>query len=394
MDPVSSLPAIAALTVAVATAFVLAKKFGEPPAQGRFASIDGLRGFLAFFVFLHHSCVWYFYLRSGKWEVPPSSLYTHFGQSSVALFFMITGFLFFFKLIEGRTEKIDWERLYISRFLRLVPLYFCVVSFMFLLVFILSNGSINEPISKLLIGMLRWLGFTAFGSPDLNGIERTFIFVAGVTWSLPYEWLFYFSLPLLALTVGVKPPPAYIGLGVLCVGFAASHPSIHYLSFLGGIAAAFLARLDSIRRFAVTNISSLFAISCLIVTIAAFPSGFGVMPLSLLTVFFVLVASGNSLFGLLLSSASRTLGEFAYGIYLIHGIILFITFNFVLGLPQARALSAVQHWAVVVGVTPALISVCFLTYTFVERPAMQKTTGLTTWLRSFLLGLIEVQAPR
>jgi peptidoglycan/LPS O-acetylase OafA/YrhL len=100
------------------------------------------------------------------------------------------------------------------------------------------------------------------------------------------------------------------------------------------------------------------------------------------------------LFGLLLSSASRTLGEFAYGIYLIHGIILFITFNFVLGLPHARALSAMQHWAVVVGVTPALISVCFLTYTFVERPAMQKTTGLTTWLRSFLLGLIEVQAPR
>lgn len=111
MDPVSVLPAIAAFAVAVVTAFILAKRFGEPRPQGRFATIDGLRGFLAFFVFLHHSCIWYFYLRSGKWEVPPSNLYTHFGESSVALFFMITGFLFLSKLIEDRSKKIDWERL-------------------------------------------------------------------------------------------------------------------------------------------------------------------------------------------------------------------------------------------------------------------------------------------
>ena len=394
MDPVSPLPAIAALIVAVATSFILAKRFGEPPALGRFASIDGLRGFLAFFVFLHHSCIWYFYLRSGKWEVPPSALYTHFGQSSVTLFFMITGFLFFSRLIDGRTKNIDWGRLYISRFLRLVPLYFFVISLLFLLVFIISNGALNEPIPKLLVGMLRWLEFTVFGEPNLNGVEHTSIIVAGVTWSLPYEWLFYFSLPLLALTVGVKPPLAYIGLGVLSAAFVVRHPSIDYLSFLGGIAAAFLVRLDFFRRFAVGNISSFIAISCLIVTVAAFPSGYGIVPLFLLAVFFVLIACGNSLFGFLVSPASRTLGEFAYSIYLIHGIILFITFNFVLGLPQSRALSAIQHWAIIVGVTPVLISVCFLTYTFIEHPAMQKTTGLTTWLRSFFLGRIKVRAPR
>ncbi len=394
MDPVSSLPAIAALTVAVATSFIFAKKFGEPPALGRFASIDGLRGFLAFFVFLHHSCIWYFYLRTGKWEVPPSNLYTHFGQSSVALFFMITGFLFFSKLIDGRTKKIDWGRLFVSRFLRLVPLYFFVIFLLFLLVLILSNGSLNESIPKLLMGMLRWLGFTLLGSPNLNGVERTWIIVAGVTWSLPYEWIFYFSLPLLALTVGVLPPLTYIGLSVVSVAFVASNPSILYLTFIGGIAAAFLVRLDFVRRFAVGKISSFIALACLAVTVVVFPSGYGFVPLFLLTVFFVLIASGNSLFGLLLSPASRTLGEFAYGIYLMHGIILFITFNFVLGLPQSRALSAIQHWAVVVGVTPVLISVCFLTYTFIEHPAMQKTTGMTTWLRSFFLGRFKVQAPR
>lgn len=394
MDSVSSLPAIAALTVALATSFILAKKFGGPPVIGRFASIDGLRGFLAFFVFLHHSCIWYFYLRTGKWEVPPSNLYTHFGQSSVALFFMITGFLFFSKLIDGRTYKIDWGRLFVSRFLRLVPLYFFVIFLLFLLVLILSNGSLNESIPKLLMGMLKWLGFTLLGGPNLNGVERTWIIVAGVTWSLPYEWIFYFSLPLLALTVGVLPPLTYIGLGFVSIAFVASHPSIHYLSFIGGIAAAFLVRLDFVRRFAVDKISSFIALACLAVTVIVFPSGYEFIPLSLLTVFFVLIASGNTLFGFLLSPASRTLGDFAYGIYLMHGIILFITFNFVLGLPQSRALSAIQHWVVVVGVTPVLISVCFLTYTFIEHPAMQKTTGMTNWLRSFSLGRFKVQAPR
>lgn len=394
MDPVSLLPAIAVLTVATATSFFWAKRFGESPKQGRFASIDGLRGFLALFVFLHHSCIWYFYLRSGKWEIPPSNFYTHLGQSSVSLFFMITGFLFFFKMIDGRTTKIDWMRLYISRFLRLIPLYFCVISLMFLLVFILSNGTINEPISKLLPDMLSWLGFTIFGYPNLNGIERTPLIIAGVTWSLPYEWFFYFSLPLLALTIGVKPPFACIVFGVISLGFASGYPWIHYLSFLGGITAAFAVRSDFIRRFAVGHISSVIAISCLIATVVFFPRAYGIMPVFLLTVFFILIASGNSLFGFLLIRTSRLLGEFSYGIYLIHGVLLFMTFNFVIGLPQARELSALQHWAVVIGVTPMLITLCFLTFTIIEQPAMQKTNWLTAKFRSFFSKRIKLRVPR
>jgi peptidoglycan/LPS O-acetylase OafA/YrhL len=86
MSPVSSLPAIVALLVVVATTYLLSVKFAPPPKQGRFATLDGLRGYLAIFVFLHHSSIWYYYLRTNQWKLPPSSLYTHFGQSSVALF--------------------------------------------------------------------------------------------------------------------------------------------------------------------------------------------------------------------------------------------------------------------------------------------------------------------
>jgi peptidoglycan/LPS O-acetylase OafA/YrhL len=64
----------------------------------RYASLDGLRGYCAFFVFLHHASIWYSYLHTNSWAAPPSHFYNHLGQSGVAIFFMITGFLFFFEI--------------------------------------------------------------------------------------------------------------------------------------------------------------------------------------------------------------------------------------------------------------------------------------------------------
>ena len=384
MNPVSPLPAIVALLVALATSFLLVKKYGAPPDQGRYSSIDGLRGYLAFFVFLSHASIWYFYLRTGQWKIPPSNLYTHFGQSGVALFFMITGLLFFSKLIDGRTKSIDWGKLFVSRFLRLVPLYLFVMLLLFLVVAYLSNGTLNEPISKVIEEVIRWLGFTILGAVNINGIDNTFIIVAGVTWSLPYEWYFYLSLPVLALTVGVRPPVPYIALGAISVIVLTMRnlQIEHIMSFLGGITAAFLVRSELFRRFAVRRFSSCIALSCVITTVFAFPTMNGPIPLLLLSVAFAIIASGNSLFGVLVSPVSRFLGEFAYSIYLLHGITLFIVFTLIVGLPESRVLSPISHWLIVVGITPFLIVLSFLSFRFIEHPAMQNTTVVTAWLRS------------
>ena len=126
MDPTSLLPAIGAILLALATAALLPHIIQLPIASPpRYSTIDGLRGYLAFAVFLSHSSIWYFYLHFGRWDVPQSNFYTHLGQSSVTLFFMITGFLFWSKLLDGRVQPIDWSRLYLSRLFRLVPLYLC-----------------------------------------------------------------------------------------------------------------------------------------------------------------------------------------------------------------------------------------------------------------------------
>jgi peptidoglycan/LPS O-acetylase OafA/YrhL len=126
-----------------------------------------------------------------------------------------------------------------------------------------------------------------------------------------------------------------------------------------------------------------------LVFLLTYSSAYGVVPLLLLTVFFVLVAAGNSLFGSLLSPASRTLGELAYGIYLLHGLTLFVLFNFVLGMSASRELTAVQHWALICAATPLLILACMLAFRWIERPFMQQTASLTAWVRKTVHLLIR-----
>jgi len=360
------------------------KRFGAPPAEGRYASIDGLRGYLALSVFLSHGCIWYFYLRTGRWEVPPSNLYTHLGQGSVEVFFMITGFLFFSKLIDARTRGIDWLRLFVSRFLRLAPLYLLAMLLLFLLVAWISGGRLNEPGLKLLGGLARWLGFTVGGAPDLNGIAQTYTIVAGVMWSLPYEWFFYFSLPVLALAARVTPPLPWLAFGIAGVaGLVLWQPEIlPLLAFLGGIAAAVLIRWEAFRRFAAGRIASFLALGCVAIAVAAYASAFSGTPLLLLSAAFVLIACGNTLFGALVSPVSRTLGEIAYGVYLLHGMALFVAFFFILGVREAQEFSPELHWLAVLGVTPVLVLACFAAFRLIESPAMRSTAAVTARLRA------------
>ncbi len=392
MDPVSPIPAVVCLALAIATANVLVKRFGRPLIHDRYSSIDGLRGYLAFFVFLHHSSIWYFYLHTDQWKVPPSNIYTHFGQSSVALFFMITGFLFFSKLIDGRNKAIDWGRLFVSRILRLVPLYIFAMTIMFFMVMVMSESVLKEPIIQFIKGCIRWLGFTVFGAPDLNGVQRTSILIAGVTWSLPYEWLFYFSLPALAWLVGIRPPRTYLALSLLITIwlFRNLRPDIHHLSsFGGGIAAAFLVRSTLVKEFAASKSATLIIVGLIALMTCIFNTTYSLIPIFLLSIVFVLIACGNTLFGILVHPVSHTIGEMAYSIYLLHGLMLFTVFHLLIGPDRVVTYSPSAYWAIVALTTPFLIFGSFSTYYFIERPAMERTTSTIRWMRSLFAAIFK-----
>jgi peptidoglycan/LPS O-acetylase OafA/YrhL len=153
------------------------------------------------------------------------------------------------------------------------------------------------------------------------------------------------------------------------------------MSFSGGIAASFLVRREYFRKFAMQKISSAISLGCIAIAIAAYPSAYEIVPLCLLSMAFALVACGNDMFGVLAMPVSRFLGEMSYSIYLLHGIILYVTFNFIVGVPESRALSAMEHWLLVAGITPVLIVVCFVAFRFIESPAMRSITKFTAGLR-------------
>jgi peptidoglycan/LPS O-acetylase OafA/YrhL len=384
MTPTSPIPAILAIILALFTCFLLMKKFGPPDEPGRFLAIDGLRGHLAFGVFIHHSIIWFFYLKTGQWVSPPSNLYAHFGQTSVAFFFMITGFLFFSKILDGKTKKIDWLRLYVSRFLRLMPLYCIAMSALFLIVLILSGANVNEQVSTLLRKIIQWMSFTILGNPDINGVERTSIIMSGVTWSLPYEWFFYLILPAFALLNRVRVGWGYLVISAVAVIliFIKGTVPYHWLSFAGGMSAAYFVRFEYMCKIFRKRIFSVVVILLISTTVIFYPSTHGLMQISMLSAAFIVIAGGNGVFGLLTNNISRILGEMAYGIYLLHGILLFILFKFVIGFEQSKNLTPTLHWAAIIGMTPIVIGVAFFCYKTVERPALSKTNGLTFWLRN------------
>jgi peptidoglycan/LPS O-acetylase OafA/YrhL len=69
-----------------------------------------------------------------------------------------------------------------------------------------------------------------------------------------------------------------------------------------------------------------------------------------------------------------------YSLYLLHGFVLFVAFRWILG-ASAADLSVVGHWVVALACTPALVAVCYMTFNFIEWPAMSSADRLTSAFR-------------
>ena len=347
------------------------------PRPARLQTIDGLRGFLALSVVLFHGAVYHRYLRDGIWGGPPSSGYTLLGTGGVAVFFMITGYLFWCRVIDegGRPE---WARLYVGRVFRIAPLYLVSIFAMLVLVMIQSGWQLRVPAVTFLQGLAPWLALGVLGPTDLNGHPVTLILNAGVAWSLRYEWLFYLALPVLALAAGRASFRLGIALAAMAAGFlwslrggpylfAPGDPSFATL-FLVGIACAaadrsgWTARIDD--RLASVAIVALVAILFLTCSI-----GYSPLAMALLGACFYLVISGCTVFGVLTRRASKRLGDISYGIYLLQGLVLAALFQY--GSIRRFALaSPLRHWTVVLSGAAILVGLAALSHAWIERPGI------------------------
>ncbi|AWM89928.1 acyltransferase [Pseudomonas sp. 31-12] len=382
--------ALAAYLLAIVTAALLLRavpkiaRHLEHSGESRYASIDGLRGYLAFGVFVHHSVITWIFLRTGVIEFPPSNFYSQLGQGSVALFFMITGFLFWNRLLtQGRQH--DWLAFAVSRVFRLYPLYLPLMLIVFVTVFYLQDWELKEPGIRLAGQILAWL---TFDRPDVNQYHQTGMLISNVTWTLGYEVFFYLALPLAGMVFIYRGSWLQV---VLClIGIYALYQLVgwehslkkHFLaSFLGGIGAAYWIRRPHLKTWGQTRLAGIIALLAVTIAFTAFNRAFNLLPLLLLSLFFVIVASGNTLFGALKPRSIRWLGEISYSTYLLHGFVLWVM---VQRLPLVLHLDARDTWtylSLIAVCTCLLIVISSLTFLYVEKPGMAAGQKVLQWLR-------------
>ena len=339
-------------------------------AEGRYAAIDGMRGLLAYAVFIHHGVITWQYLHTGLWALPPSRLYTHLGQTSVALFFMVTAFLFWDMLLRAGADM-DWPGFVSSRFYRVYPLYAVAV----LLIAVLALAATDFELRTGPLDLLRRLiGWATFKAPPINGMENTGQIVAYATWSLPYELLFYAALPALAFlfTPARRLRPALVSVAATLIlllyfrnfSFAALE------CFLGGIAAAYAIRQPRLVRFARSDRGLVVALAALLAVVTGFETAYAPLPTLGLGLFFIMVAAGQDFRGALTRQPVLWLGEISYGVYLLHGIVIWASITGNASLRPLVEEDASLYALALAGAGILVVWLASLVHLTIERPAI------------------------
>lgn len=348
----------------------------------RYESLDGLRGVAALLVAIHHSFFFFSYAKYGKWSIDYLGgghlqvLVDYLGKGSVSIFFMITAFLFWGKIL-CKADKVEWIGFYIKRFFRIVPLYVVVV--FAALLYVLINIKSKFELFPYVRDTFYWLTFDFFGTPNINGFPLSKSIVAGVFWTLSFEWMFYFMLPVLSVFAVNKKTSAFIACMMLAVSaFIFSFnigirlwTQIHVLCFIIGAACAHLYKFypDFTSKLKAPAFS-VIAIALLGICIYLFDAPYSHVPTILIGIVFLIVSCGNGIFGILKLRVMKMLGAISFSVYLLHGITYTVIFS-----PLIK--SGLSYQAAMAITIPSIIALSTVSYLFIERKFISKGKDIT-----------------
>jgi len=108
------------------------------------------------------------------------------------------------------------------------------------------------------------------------------------------------------------------------------------------------------------------AILCLIFALRS-EQMFGASQVIFTSLFFIPIAYGNTLFGLLKQNASILLGEISYSIYLLHGLVLYFLFS-VMNVINIGALNFSMYVLMLSLVGVIVIAFSTVTFLLIEKP--------------------------
>lgn len=335
--------------------------------HGRTRMIDGLRGWLALGVLLTHAGNMHAYFSGGTWVSPHAGVYGRLGPVGVCLFFMVTAFLFWGRVI--RTDgRLDVAQFFISRVRRLVPMYLVSVVVVLGVVALLSGLALHVSLYTLVKEARPWFAFGFMSYGDINGVTGAH-YIDAAYWTLAYEWLFYLALPLLALCHRGWKFGVLLALAALYL-FSASVA----LCFIFGALAAWLVE----RKLLPSALQSLWLAPLPLAGVAlalTYPDTYGFVPELLLFIFFLFIVGDNSLFGFLATRAAKLLGTVSYSLYLLHCIVLFVAVWVANSLWPIQSMPMQVYGSLVVCVALVTVLLSVVTYRHIEHPFLVKRVG-------------------
>ncbi|MFZ4215285.1 acyltransferase family protein, partial [Pantoea endophytica] len=287
----------------------------------------------------------------------------YMGQFGVAVFFMITGYLF------GDIKKdTNWISFLIKRFFRVVPLtYISAIICISIATYVGIKLGNNADFSN----VIYWFDGGLSGvKPPIYGFKDAQFIGAAVMWTLYWEWIFYFSLPLLSFAFNKTYT---VGICIAAISILAHtadflkiplHHTSLLLFFAVGVLIKNLKVISSSHSIIKSTLASLILIYCLFVS--NIHSAYNLTSFVLIGVFFLLVAKGGNLFGMLSTRGFVVLGDASYSIYLLHGIAWFIMnkASFHYGIQNKD----VAYYAIQTFVWYAICFISLMSYKHFEKP--------------------------
>lgn len=358
--------------------------FAAAVAPGRkMQSLEGLRGILAVSVAIHHACCWYFYMKLGSWETASNIVFNRLAPFGVVQFFFISGYLFWRKLM--RDGSVPVGRFYLSRFLRIGPVYYVCVGGAIAIGFVITGFALRVERGELIRSLVCWALFTVGGIPSVNGADVLRI-TSGVTWTLAMEWGFYLLLPLLAWFSRGAWRLIWLALSCGLVFLVAKYSSesltqmVHFnalllqvrglakfmlIGFGGGIVIATSeGKLRSWNHLSARASSWLLLGVYLAYLVAPGIQEWGEV---LLLAGFALVVQGTDLFGIITSRGVRFLGIVSYDLYVVHGIVYYLATR------MRGGIHPVPLWAYLPETALCIVTIVVVStvmHLAVERPSM------------------------
>lgn len=335
--------------------------------------INGLRGLAAVFVVINHAP--FMLANMGMKNDNFSSwgwIYVNLGSFGVQIFFCITGFLFFDKIM--KSPAIQWEKFFEGRVRRVAPLYYFSSLIVFVIAALYSGFDIFNKETLLTVASMLTFNFLD-GPSKIGGIVLTPL--NSVTWTLVHEWRFYAVLPLIALTYKSRYNKWVLAIALLLAAIDLSMSTIVcWAYFLSGIIAAALH--NKLRHtMPATWPLSIIALGIFIYTCGTKnPQGYDALRFALTSCFFLCITLANP--RILHAQCLNRLSDISYSIYLMHLPILYLTFKIASHFVDMSTISKTTFWSINLIAIPLITWVSTLTYIHIEKRFMSKKVNSAT----------------